>query len=128
MQKNLHCVYTIAYLCTNKNAIAPHLLTSYAMSKLSLQVTKITVRSEYPLPTFRTRPDRRPYAKYCPSIEAIERAYSATFENVYSVELFTDDIATLDEVEAELCALAAFYAQECDSPEFDNAENLTPCA
>ncbi len=99
----------------------------YARPTFHYRPIKAEIGLENPLPIFFGQFERAPYAKYCPNIESVDEM-RGTGCCAYNYLIFLIGDPTADEIEAQVKALAAFYASECDTPEFDNAENSVPCA
>lgn len=78
---------------------------------LLFRVTKMDVRSVYPVPTFSNTFDRKQYERYCPNIEGIDRLIGCGHWN-YTV--FVTGDCTAQEVAEQLEMLAEYYAQEGD--------------
>lgn len=74
---------------------------------LLFRVTKMDVKSEYPLPTFSYVSGRAPYARYCPNIECIDKLIGCGHWN-YTV--FVTGDCTAQEVAEQLQDLAEYYA------------------
>ncbi len=94
------------------------------MEKIAIWVHSFDIAVDFSLPTFETQNDT--YKKYAPGIITIRE--TDVFAGLVKYYIETDQSVSIREIRAQIENLAAFHAQECDSPEFDNAENLTQCA
>lgn len=103
----------------------------YARPAFHYRPIKAVVGLENQLPIFFGQFERAPYAKYCPNIESVDEM-RGTGCCAYNYLIFLVGDATADEIKAQIEALAAFYASECDNADFDNdsnnAENSAQCA